>query len=90
MEEPTTPLSIVGWHPLGITTTLLPHSFARLQIRQYKASLEGVTGDLKRAKEKFQRSSLLGSPAGGAGGRLDFDKSLCVSLRPCRRGYEEH
>jgi len=55
-----------------------------LQIRTYKESLANVTGDLKRAKDKFARSSLMagaGGPSGSGGyaspgsAGLDFGKS---------------
>lgn len=56
------------------------------KIRTYKASLEPVQADLKRAKDKYSRAALMGSPGGGggggAGGRpLDFDKS--ADARAC-------
>lgn len=43
----------------------------------YRSSLETVTGDLNKAKAKFQRGALLGGGPGGAGGRpMEFDKSM--------------
>lgn len=43
----------------------------------YRTSLDTVSGDLTKAKAKFQRGALLGGGPGGAGGRpLDFDKSM--------------
>lgn len=44
----------------------------------YRSSLETVSGDLNKAKTKYQRSALLGGGSnGGAGGRpMEFEKSL--------------
>ena len=48
-----------------------PH--AQAQVSTYRTSLDSVAADLTKAKQKFNRSSLLG---GGASGRpLEFDKS---------------
>lgn len=48
------------------------------KINMYRASLDTVSGDLTKAKTKYQRNALLGGGAqGGAGGRpMEFDKSL--------------
>jgi Snare region anchored in the vesicle membrane C-terminus len=55
-----------------------------MQIRTYKDSLGNVANDLKRAKEKFSRSALMGGAQGGPGGAnrpLDFEKSADARAR---------
>lgn len=56
-----------------------PHPRVRRpQISTYRSSLEGVSSELTKAKAKYQRSALLGTPGGAngtRGGPMEFEKS---------------
>jgi hypothetical protein len=57
-----------------------PHPTPALapQISTYRSSLEGVSSELTKAKAKYQRSALLGTPGGAngtRGGPMEFEKS---------------